>query len=391
MAHAAADDDDDDDVLICEVDCDDNELREMLQKVACKDENTHEAPEEPTTPTVPDEEMDHVISNDVYWRHANDLGEVGDSTFPETQLESVPALAAAAKPIRPSVAPRLRSKPSTAPEPRSQEPKPSSVPKPKTSTDPSGSKPNSVPEPKTSTDPQGSKPSSVPEPKTSTDPQGTKPSSVPEPKTSTDPQGGLKPSSDEPKSGKAEVAKTTNRAPKTPRTKKTFSSPGSESKSASAADTPADKFNARMEVMIKQKKEGKVEIVSGFYTEEKMKDRVKAVREYCLASRERRKTLVRRDKYQKQIREFWVDVQTSGTLATTNTEEFSFCFEIIDPTCELPGPVLGKEPMPAYDGTLGEDDETTEEEDNEEDGPDSKEEVTPSKTGKRRFNQKTAA
>lgn len=167
--------------------------------------------------------MDHVISNDVYWRNANDLGEVGDSTFPETQLdvdiesaheeldkayqkESVPALAAAAKPIRPSVAPRLRSKPSTAPEPRSQEPKPSSVPKPKTSTDPSGSKPNSVPEPKTSTDPQG----------------------------------GLKPSSDEPKSGKAEVAKTTNRAPKTPRTKKTFSSPGSESKSASGADTPAE-------------------------------------------------------------------------------------------------------------------------------------------------------
>ncbi|CAE7211121.1 unnamed protein product [Symbiodinium sp. CCMP2592] len=83
-----------------------------------------------------------------------------------------------------------------------------------------------------------------------------------------------------------------------------------------------ESFNQRMEIVIRNVKEGRVVIDSGFYSESAMKtelkfdkDRIKAVVAYC----------------------------------TKTKEEFSQYVEIIDNNTSLPNPVLGNEALPCYD------------------------------------------
>ena len=57
----------------------------------------------------------------------------------------------------------------------------------------------------------------------------------------------------------------------------------------------------------------------------------------------------RRDKYERHVKEFWVDVATEGTLAKSMVEEVSQSFEIVDFDCSLPAPMLGNSPRPDLD------------------------------------------
>ena len=54
----------------------------------------------------------------------------------------------------------------------------------------------------------------------------------------------------------------------------------------------------------------------------------------------------RRDKYERHLKEFWVDVATEGTLAKSMVEQVSQSFEIVDFDCSLPAPTLGSSPKP---------------------------------------------
>ena len=67
----------------------------------------------------------------------------------------------------------------------------------------------------------------------------------------------------------------------------------------------------------------------------------------------------RRDKYQRHVLEYWIDVRTSGSLSKASREEFSQHVEIIDDNLQLPAPQLGNECLPCYD-----------EEDDDDDGDD---------------------
>ena len=78
--------------------------------------------------------------------------------------------------------------------------------------------------------------------------------------------------------------------------------------------------------------------------------------------------LSRRDKYQRHVMEYWVDVRTSGSLSKSHKEEFSQYVEIIDDGTSLPPPTLGNEALPCYDdedqgGDCDEDDEDDDEDD----------------------------
>ena len=93
------------------------------------------------------------------------------------------------------------------------------------------------------------------------------------------------------------------------------------------------------------------------------------MREYCTANRKRKHQLsrhqiscscilqgilvavhvVRRDKYERHLREFWVDVETVGTLAKSMEEEITQSYEIVDFNCSLPVPTLGDSPKPWVD------------------------------------------
>ncbi|CAE7638788.1 unnamed protein product [Symbiodinium sp. CCMP2592] len=111
--------------------------------------------------------------------------------------------------------------------------------------------------------------------------------------------------------------------------------------------TPTDAFNQRMEIVIRNIKEGKVVIDSGYYTEATMKSELK------------------KDKYQSHIIEYWVDVRTSGSLSRSTKEEFNQFVEIIDSGASLPPPTLGDEALPSYD--VEDDDD---EDDDQDDGDD---------------------
>ena len=156
-------------------------------------------------------------------------------------------------------------------------------------------------------------------------------------------------------------------------------------------------FNARIEIMIRSKKEGVVNVKSGFYTEARMKtelkydkllalhsacmspavrvstckqlrDRIKAVKAYCTADSARKRELTRpasafiqhifvnistpynrKDKYQSHIREYWVDVETTGCLTTSHAEEVTQSYVVVDDNASLPAPILGSTLKPNLD------------------------------------------
>ncbi|CAE7313426.1 unnamed protein product [Symbiodinium necroappetens] len=152
--------------------------------------------------------------------------------------------------------------------------------------------------------------------------------------------------------------------------------------------TPTDAFNQRMEIVIRNIKEGKVVIDSGYYTEATMrselkfdKDRIKAVIKYCTATKARKRALTRKDKYQSHIMEYWVDVRTSGSLSQSTKEEFNQYVEIIDSGASLPPPTLGDEPLPCYE--QDDDDEDDDEDDDDDDDEGEAATKTPSTKRKR--------
>ncbi|CAK9057057.1 Uncharacterized protein SCF082_LOCUS30683 [Durusdinium trenchii] len=78
--------------------------------------------------------------------------------------------------------------------------------------------------------------------------------------------------------------------------------------------------------MQKRSRKNRVHVEKGWYTKEKMKtelkwskERIKAAVAYCTDMR-RVKTHVRRDKYERNIKEYWVDVQTTGSFEDENEE-----------------------------------------------------------------------
>ncbi|CAE7344964.1 unnamed protein product, partial [Symbiodinium necroappetens] len=156
--------------------------------------------------------------------------------------------------------------------------------------------------------------------------------------------------------------------------------------------TPTEAFNQRMEIVIRNIKEGKVVIDSGYYTEATMKselnfdkDRIKAIVKYCTASKARRKALTRKDKYQSHIVEYWVDVRTSGSLSRSTKEEFNQFVEVIDSNASLPAPTLGDEALPCYDEDNDDEDDSEDEDDevNVEDKTPSTKRRRPKKRGKK--------
>ncbi|CAE7797904.1 unnamed protein product [Symbiodinium necroappetens] len=127
-----------------------------------------------------------------------------------------------------------------------------------------------------------------------------------------------------------------------------------------------------MEVVIRNVKEGRVVIDSGFYSESAMKtelkfdkDRIKAIIAYCTKTKARKRQLTRRDKYQRHILEYWIDLRTSGSLSRSHQEEFTQYVEIIDNNASLPNPVLGNESLPCYDEEDEEESQDTDDGDDE--------------------------
>ena len=128
---------------------------------------------------------------------------------------------------------------------------------------------------------------------------------------------------------------------------------------------------------------------------------------YCLANKQRKRTLTRpgqglrlriaclgflcfilsgrRDKYQRKIWEYWVDVETVGSLAHLQAEEFNQHFEIIDCDMELPGPTLGSSPDPH----LGAGDD--EEEESSHPGDDDDDDEPPPSTSKKNKSKRRAS
>ena len=135
------------------------------------------------------------------------------------------------------------------------------------------------------------------------------------------------------------------------------------------------------------------------------RDRIKAVKEYCLLDAERKKLLTRpagckhlicircvgnfaswrRDKYQRHIREYWVDVETSGCMNITHTEEVNQCYEIVDvPNAELPAPLLtGKSPLPNLHGDAENSEDSDDDDDDDDDDSDDGSDAPPPKKAKK--------
>ena len=90
----------------------------------------------------------------------------------------------------------------------------------------------------------------------------------------------------------------------------------------------------------------------------------------------------RKDKYEKHVREFWVDVETVGRLDTLHSEELNQSYVIVDDhDCELPSPMLGK----SSSACLELDGDDTDEDENEDDDEDEeKEEPTPKSKSKKK-------
>ena len=77
----------------------------------------------------------------------------------------------------------------------------------------------------------------------------------------------------------------------------------------------------------------------------------------------------RRDKYQRHVREYWVDVETVGKLETSHLEEFSQKYTIVDEDgCELPMPEIGgKSPSACLD--IDGDSSSDDDDDNDDETP----------------------
>ena len=92
----------------------------------------------------------------------------------------------------------------------------------------------------------------------------------------------------------------------------------------------------------------------------------------------------RRDKYQRHIVEYWIDVKTSGSLSKASREEFSQYVEIIDDNLQLPPPQLGNEALPCYDEEDDDDDDDGDEDDGADRRDDKSSNATPAGKRKRR-------
>lgn len=85
-------------------------------------------------------------------------------------------------------------------------------------------------------------------------------------------------------------------------------------------------FKKHVEHLQKKTRRNDVHVDKGFYTKEKMKselqwspERIKAAVAFCSDPR-RAKTHVRRDKYQPTIKEYWIDIKTTGSYDDDNEE-----------------------------------------------------------------------
>ena len=59
---------------------------------------------------------------------------------------------------------------------------------------------------------------------------------------------------------------------------------------------------------------------------------------------------LRRDKYERKVKEYWVDVKTSGSSEHVVAEEVLQEYQVVDPKLKsLPAPTLGKSPRPDLD------------------------------------------
>ena len=136
------------------------------------------------------------------------------------------------------------------------------------------------------------------------------------------------------------------------------------------------------------------------------RERAKAVKTYCTASAKRKRHLsrllqssiccscmagicvqvpvARRDKYERHIREYWVDVETVGTLAQSMEEEVTQSYEIVDFDCALPAPALGSSPKPYLDEPM--DDSSREDDEGawESEGDDDEDDAASSKKRRRK-------
>eukprot|EP00439_Symbiodinium_sp_Y106_P026410 s5655_g3.t1 len=145
-----------------------------------------------------------------------------------------------------------------------------------------------------------------------------------------------------------------------------------------------DAFNHRMEILISSTKEGKVVINSGFYSETAMKNELNFSKllAYLWYSANTR-TLGKRDKYQPDIKEYWVDTSTVGSLSTSHKEQFNQYIEILDPDCSMPVPLLENSPKPDYER----EDDDDQHDDASSSGVD-EEEATPSATKSKKHKKK---
>ncbi|CAL1148983.1 unnamed protein product [Cladocopium goreaui] len=89
-----------------------------------------------------------------------------------------------------------------------------------------------------------------------------------------------------------------------------------------------DAFKKEIEHIQKKARRTKIHVTKGFYSKEKMRTelgwsaaRIKGAVAYCCHP-SRAKTHVRKDKYERNLREFWVDAATTGSAEEENEETF---------------------------------------------------------------------
>ncbi|CAJ1376000.1 unnamed protein product [Effrenium voratum] len=86
-------------------------------------------------------------------------------------------------------------------------------------------------------------------------------------------------------------------------------------------------FKKSIEVCFTKGRKNTIKISAGWYSKDRMKtvlgfgkQRIKAVVNYCSVP-ERKKMLTRYDKYEKNVREYWVQEQESGSFETTDEQQ----------------------------------------------------------------------
>ncbi|CAE7322382.1 unnamed protein product [Symbiodinium microadriaticum] len=115
-----------------------------------------------------------------------------------------------------------------------------------------------------------------------------------------------------------------------------------------------DRFAQRAELILESRKEQILEVDAGFYSEKAMKDdlktRIKAVKAYCNATPQRSLELIRKDKYEPDILEYWTDIKTSGKLRRSCAETTIRKIEVTDIGGDFPGLMMdeGSAPRPLF-------------------------------------------